>query len=73
MTRQLPIIVERCEEGGFFAECPLLPGCHVQGETYEETLKEIQAAVEAMIDDYIASGDPLPVGAPILTTVTVKR
>jgi predicted RNase H-like HicB family nuclease len=73
MTRQLPIIVEQCEEGGFFAECPLLPGCHVQGETYEETLKEIQAAVEAMIDDYIASGDPLPVGAPILTTVTVKR
>ncbi len=73
MSRQLPIIVERCEEGGFFAECPLLPGCHVQGETYEETLKEIQAAVEAMIDDYIASGDPLPVGAPILTTVTVER
>ena len=30
--------VEECEEGGYYAECPAIPGCHVEGETYEETI-----------------------------------
>ena len=34
------IILEPCEEGGYFAMCPAFPGCQVQGETYEEAIRE---------------------------------
>jgi len=36
------VVIEECEEGGFYAECPAFPGCHVEGETYEETIKEMK-------------------------------
>ena len=39
------VVVEECEEGGFYTECPAFPGCHVEGETYEETMKEWLHAV----------------------------
>ena len=51
MTYHFPIIIEECEEGGYYGECPQIPGCHVQGETYEETLDEFKAAIEGMIDE----------------------
>jgi predicted RNase H-like HicB family nuclease len=54
-----PIIIEECEEGGYYGECPQLSGCHVQGESYEETMKELKAAIAGMIEDYIETGDPL--------------
>ena len=45
------IIIETCEEGGYFAMCPAFPGCHVEGETYEETLSEMRAAIDAFIEE----------------------
>jgi predicted RNase H-like HicB family nuclease len=33
------VIIEESEEGGFYGECPAFPGCHVEGDTYEETIK----------------------------------
>lgn len=43
------ILVYRAEEGGFWAEVPALPGCYSQGETIEETMKNIKEAIEAHI------------------------
>lgn len=43
------VIIEEREEGGFYAECPAFPGCHVESETYEETLLEIKEAVKNFI------------------------
>lgn len=54
------VIIEPCEEGGYYGECPSLPGCHVQGETYEETLAELRAAVCDMIEEYQKSGEDIP-------------
>ena len=51
MTYHFPVLIESCEEGGYYGECPALPGCHVQGETYEETMSELKAAIEGMIDN----------------------
>ncbi len=56
MTHHFPIIIEECEEGGYFAECPALQGCQLAGETYEETMSELKAAVEAMVEDITSSG-----------------
>ncbi len=36
------IVVEECEKGGFYAECPAFPGCHAEEDTYEITIKEIK-------------------------------
>jgi predicted RNase H-like HicB family nuclease len=54
------VIVEECEEGGFYAECPAFPGCHVEGETYEETISEMKEAVKAFIEDYKLKKEDIP-------------
>lgn len=57
---QYTAFVESCEEGGYFANCPSLPGCHVQGETLEETLKEMRFAIDAYLKDLKARHEPIP-------------
>ena len=44
------IIIEKEEEGGYHAFCPLLPGCHTQGETYEEAIENIKDAIKLYIE-----------------------
>lgn len=39
------------EAGGFVVSCPSLPGCHSEGETREEALRNIRDAIEG----YLAS------------------
>ena len=41
------IIIHEAEEGGYWAEIPVLPGCYSQGETIEETLANTKEAVES--------------------------
>ncbi len=43
------VLVYKAEEGGYWAEVPALPGCYSQGETVEETMKNVKEAVEAHI------------------------
>ena len=38
------------EDGGFNVSCPALPGCHSQGETMDEALKNIKEAIEGCLD-----------------------
>ncbi len=65
------IFIEPCEEGGYFAMCPAFPGCHVEGDTYEETLSEMRAAIGAYIEDYKAEGEPIPDDDFTITTLKV--
>ncbi|MBI4057021.1 MAG: type II toxin-antitoxin system HicB family antitoxin [Elusimicrobia bacterium] len=64
---QYTVFVESCEEGGYFADCPSLSGCHVQGETLEESLKEMRAAIKAYLDDLKAHHEPIP--QPLQVTI----
>lgn len=65
------IIVEPCEEGGYFAKCPAFQGCQVQGETFEETMSEMKNAIEAFIVDYREENEPLPNDDITVTTLKV--
>lgn len=65
------VIAEPCEEGGYYAECPALPGCHVQGETYEETLKEMKSAISCFLEDYRKGKDPIPDDSVTVTSLKV--
>lgn len=44
------INIEPCEEGGFFANCPVLQGCHAEGETYGEAIDNITDVIKAHIE-----------------------
>lgn len=39
------------DEGGFSVSVPDLPGCHSQGETFEEAKKNIVEAIELYLED----------------------
>lgn len=38
------------EDGGFWVECPALPGCASQGDSVEESLEMIQDAIEGHLE-----------------------
>jgi len=54
------IILEREEDGGYHAFCPALPGCHSQGDSYDEAVENIRDAVRLYIESLIAHGEPVP-------------
>lgn len=53
-------VIKPAEEGGFYAYCPLLPGCTSEGETYAETVANIEDAIKAYIEVALEHGDSLP-------------
>ena len=48
------------ESGGFFVFASLLPGVASQGETKEEALDNIAEAFHGVVEEYKASGQPIP-------------
>lgn len=54
------VFYEAAAEGGYVAFVPALPGCHTQGETLEETEKNIREAIEAYLESLAAHGDSIP-------------
>lgn len=48
------------EDEGFIAIAPDLPGCSAFGETQEEALREIRAAISLWIKATEAAGNPVP-------------
>ncbi len=46
------IIIHRDEqEGGFWCECPQLPGCYTQGETVDELMQNMKDAVALYLEE----------------------
>lgn len=62
LKKEYPAIIIPCEEGGFFAEIPDLPGCMTQAETWEELKYMIKDAIEVWIISALKDGiePPLP-------------
>ncbi len=55
-----PMVIYPCEEGGFVAEIPALPGCLAQGETLEETLQELMTVKSLWLETAEKYGQKLP-------------
>ena len=47
---KLKIVLERSEEGGYTVHAPSLPGCISEGDTKEEALINIRAAIELYLE-----------------------
>ena len=58
-------IINPAEEGGFYAYCPLLPGCVTQGDTHAETIANIEEAIELYLEVANDVGDSIPQDAII--------
>jgi predicted RNase H-like HicB family nuclease len=54
------ILIHQAEEGGYWAEVPVLPGCYSQGETIDETIKNVEEAIEAYIQALKEDNEPVP-------------
>jgi predicted RNase H-like HicB family nuclease len=52
------------DEDRYYAEVPILPGCHSWGRTYEEAIQNIKEAVELWLEVKRESGEPIPLEAP---------
>ena len=55
-----PITIEPMEEGGFFADCSTLQGCHAEGASYSEVIENIQDVIKTQIQVRQAEGDFIP-------------
>ena len=49
MRNEFTAIIEPAEKGGFWARCAEVPGANGQGETVEEVLEDLAAAIELML------------------------
>ena len=59
------VIIEKDEEGVYIASCPALPGCHTQGDTYEEALENLKDAIALNIAARRDLGEPVPIETAI--------
>lgn len=48
---ELQAIFTEEKKGGYSVAVPALPGCHSQGETFEEAQKNIAEAVQLYLED----------------------
>lgn len=61
MTRRTyTVIYEEDPEGGFVASVPSLPGCYSQGDTLEETQKNITEAIELYLETLSNEKNDIP-------------
>ncbi len=44
------IVLEEEEDGTFSVHCPALKGCHSQGATKDEAIRNIQEAIDLYLD-----------------------
>lgn len=58
------VFYEQAAEGGYVAFVPALPGCHTQGETLEETERNVKEAIAVYLDSLRAHGEPIPQEGP---------
>ena len=50
LTMKLKAVLEPSDEGGYTVFFPSLPGCISEGETIEESLANIQEAIELYLE-----------------------
>lgn len=44
------VVLQEAEEGGYIVSCPALPGCHSQGDSMEQALKNINEAIVGCLE-----------------------
>lgn len=72
MSRSFHVILSPQPNGGFFVECPALPGCYTEGDTREEALANIREAIILALEDLVDLGQAIPeTSPPLIAEVSV--
>lgn len=50
-NRNLPLLVEKGEDGFYVVECPLFRGCYTQGKTLDQALGNIRDVVRLILEE----------------------
>lgn len=62
----LPVEAEIDEDGHYFVRCPLLQGCHAQGDTLAEALSRLEDVASSVLEYMAELHIELPAGlAPL--------
>ena len=61
--REFGVILKPAEEGGYTVSVPDLPGCHTEGDTWEEVLEMAKDAIEGYLQVLADEGRQLPAPA----------
>ena len=48
---QLPLFIEKDEDGFYIVECPLFEGCYSQGKTMDEALQNIREVIALILEE----------------------
>lgn len=48
---QVPVFIEKDEDGFYVVECPLFEGCYSQGKTMDEALRNIREVIELITEE----------------------
>ena len=59
-TLSYSVYYEQAPESGYVAFVPALPGCHTQGETLEETERNVKEAIALYLESLAAHGEAIP-------------
>ena len=60
------VLIHSADEGGYWTEVPMLPGCFSQGETVEEALQNTAEAIECHIAALREEGQDIKVEGGLL-------
>jgi predicted RNase H-like HicB family nuclease len=50
-AKQLPILIEKDEDGFYVVECPVFSGCYSQGKTMDEALEHIKEVIALCLEE----------------------
>ena len=50
-THNVPVIVEKDEDGVYVVECPLFEGCYAQGKTIDAALRNIREVLALVLEE----------------------
>jgi predicted RNase H-like HicB family nuclease len=54
------VFLEKESDGGYHAFCPILKGCHSQGDSFEEAIDNITEAIELYIESLKLDSQSIP-------------
>lgn len=49
--KQLPLLVQKGQDGYYVIECPVFEGCYSQGKTIDEALRNIREAIQLILEE----------------------
>jgi predicted RNase H-like HicB family nuclease len=48
---QLPLFIEKEDDGFYIVECPVFEGCYTQGKTIDEAIQNIREVIEMALEE----------------------